>query len=158
MNLFEFMRTPPEERAGKKLELDVGDVPATAQDTLERLNKLGILTDTVLWNLIGQAPIDPAGLLAFCSTLGGFRFVPENFSAVKTLARDKETGVETAVMLVDVLSNDVIFLGKKGDSLVKLFSYSVAELQDAVKDSENREQALQTLLEDAIVRAVESVG
>ncbi len=105
-------------------ELDDATVAIRAQgpgavkavDNLRRLRRLELLTDDVVWSLIGQAPIDPHGLFALLQPLGAWAFSATDFCVIRVLAQKDKKPV--ALMRVDLLSDDVTFVVLRNGQLV----------------------------------------
>lgn len=88
-----------------------------AMDNLKRLRRLELLDDEVIWSLLGQAPIDPLGLYGAMKGMGVWAFSPLDFTVLQVLA--KRGGKPTAMMRLDLLSNDLTFVVLKTGLLVE---------------------------------------
>lgn len=155
VSLSEYQRSPNKEEL--QIIIDNKAISSATEDVFRKLERLGLLTEKVIMSLIAQAPIDPAGMLAFCSSLGGFEFIADNFAARKVLSRDKTTNEPTSAMMVDVLSNDIIFLVSQGGEFVVHKMLTLADVEKRLEGKENREEALQGLLETEIMNTMEAI-
>jgi hypothetical protein len=144
------------DKDGVVIVIDPKQISPGTEETLRKLNRLGLLNDKVLMSLVAQAPIDPAGMLSFCSSLGGWEFVTDNFSARKTLSKNTFSKEAMSYMMIDVLSNSIFFLIRSTEGLKTYAEYSVNDINERIKDSDNKEEALQRFIENEITKTVKA--
>jgi len=94
-----------------------GSDPPNAVEKLRHLDRLGLLTDEVVWALVGQAPIDPLGIYGAMKDVGVWAFSPIDFTVVQVLAKKGPKPV--ALMRLDLMSNDIVFVVLRGGQLVE---------------------------------------
>jgi hypothetical protein len=133
------------------LEVDAVTTPRVLEN-LRRLRRLDLLTDEVIWALVGQAPIDPLGLYGALKQRGVWAFSPLDFTVVQVLAKKGPTPV--AVMKVDLVSNDVVFVALEGGQLVAHASISRDELEAKLREPGCSEASILAWLKGYIDAAV----
>jgi len=103
------------EEGAVALEIAAATSPRVV-DNLRRLRRLDLLTDEVVWALVGQAPIDPLGLYGALKHRGVWAFSPLDFTVVQVLA--KKGPMPVAVMRIDLISNEMVFVALEAGQLV----------------------------------------
>jgi len=121
-------------------------------ENLRRLRRLDLLTDEVVWALVGQAPIDPLGLYGALKHHGVWAFSPIDFTVVQVLA--KKGALPVAAMRVDLLSNDVVFVALEGGQLVARASISRDQLEVKLREPGCSEAVVLAWLKGYIDEAV----
>ena len=121
-------------------------------ENLRRLRRLDLLTDEVVWALVGQAPIDPLGLYGALKNHGVWAFSPLDFTVVQVLA--KKGALPVAAMRVDLLSNDIVFVALEGGQLVARASISRDQLEAKVREPGCSEAVVLAWLQGYIDEAV----
>jgi hypothetical protein len=121
-------------------------------ENLRRLRRLDLLTDEVVWALVGQAPIDPLGLYGALKNRGAWAFSPLDFTVVQVLA--KKGALPVAAMRVDLLSNDIVFVALEAGQLVARASISRDQLESKLREPGCSETVVLAWLKGYIDEAV----
>lgn len=128
MNLKEFIIDPQT----SKLLLDGANCSNQATETLRKLERLDLLSDEAVFNLIAQAPIDPIGLYGMCKHFEDWVFQSEDFTVTKILAKKGDD--IAATMTIDLLSNRLLFLARQNGALLPVKVYEPDEILQNFKD------------------------
>jgi hypothetical protein len=94
-----------------------GAVPPPLLQMLRRLERLDLLRDEVVFGLLAQAPIDPIGLYGAMKAMGVWAFNVLDCTMTQVLA--KKGNEPVALMRLDLLSDDLVFVISKGGQLVE---------------------------------------
>lgn len=107
------------------LELTSKTGRESVKTNLRKLDRLGILCDEVIYTLLAQAPIDPAGVYQLCEPLGNWVFNPLNFSMARPVVSN---GEQVGSLEIDLLSSDMFFNRITDGKVVVAKSYNAEEL------------------------------
>lgn len=139
------------ENAGLQLRA-AGSVPLPFLEALKKLDRLDLLRDDVIMGLVGQAPIDPIGLYGAMRTMGVWAFNVFDFTMVQVLAKKGE--VPVALMRLDLLSDDLVFVVLKDGKLVEHSQVSADRMMAQMREPGMTESGLKAWLTDRIREAV----
>jgi len=109
-----------------------GSTPSKVIENLRRLHRLDLLTDEAIWSLVGQAPVDPLGVYGALRHWGVWAFSPLDFTVVQVLA--KKGAMPVAVMRVDLMSNEIVFVALERGQLVARARITPDQLEEKLRD------------------------
>lgn len=109
-----------------------GAVAPKVIDNFRRLERLGLLTGEVVLALLGQAPLDPIGVFGALKHTGVWAFNALDFTVVQVLAKKKD--VPVAVMRIDLISDDVVFVAMQKKQLVQVSGITAEEMEAKLKE------------------------
>jgi hypothetical protein len=109
-----------------------GAVAPKVIDNFRRLERLGLLTGEVVLALLGQAPLDPIGVYGALKHTGVWAFNALDFTVVQVLAKKKDMPV--AVMRIDLLSDDIVFVAMQKKQLVQVSGITADEMEAKMKE------------------------
>lgn len=96
-------------------------------ENMRRLERLGLLTEEVFLSIVASAPIDPHGLLrALQQHIPYWTFQPFNCTVLTVLAKVKDEPV--ALMQLDLVSDDIIFIARQKKQLVQVEALTADEV------------------------------
>jgi hypothetical protein len=133
------------------LEVAAATTPRVLEN-LRRLRRLDLLTDEVVWALVGQAPIDPLGVYGALKHRGVWAFSPLDFTVVQVLA--KKGAMPVAAMRVCLLSNDIVFIAMEAGQLVAHASLSRDQIEAKLREPGCTEATILAWLKGYIDEAV----
>jgi len=99
-----------DERFPVSLDLVLEELPTQqAVDNIKKMRRLGILSGDTLLSLVGQAPIDPIGLMAALLQVlpGKWVFSAIDFSMFRVVSKTPKGEVASALR-VDLIQGDVV--------------------------------------------------
>lgn len=149
-----YKRAEDTEGAGLKLRVPGAVLPTTIA-TLGKLDRLDLLTDEVIFALLGQANLDPLGLYGAMKSMGVWAFNAIDFTMVQVLAKTKD--VPVAVMRLDLFTDDLVFAVLKEGKLVEHETLTVDMLVAQLKEPGMTETGFKAWLVDHM-RAAAKVG
>ncbi len=123
---------------GEDLSAGTIEVPFTGMpspkvvDVLKRLDRLDLLSGEVILALLGQAPIDPLGVYGALKHTGVWAFSSLDCTMIQVLAKKKDTPV--ALMRIDLLSNDIIFVALQNKQLVEIATITATQMEDKLRE------------------------
>lgn len=96
-------------------------------ENMRRLERVGLLSEEVFLSIIASAPIDPHGLLrALQQYIPYWTFQPFNCTVITVLAKVKDLPV--ALMQLDLVSDDIVFIARQKKQLVQVATLSAEEV------------------------------
>ena len=116
----EFMGTPMPGGAGESVTVTLKSpmIPRALQK-LSHLERLGLLREEVLFSVIAAAPIDEHRVLRALRTyLTHWTFEASTCSVIAILAKERDAPV--ALMRLDLLTDDIIYVARQAGQLVEV--------------------------------------
>ena len=135
------------------LEVAAATTPRVLEN-LRRLRRLDLLTDEVVWALVGQAPIDPLGVYGALKPRGAWAFSPLDFTVVQVLA--KQGAMPVAAMRIDLLSNELVFVALEAGQLVVHARLPPEQLEAKLREPGCTEATILAWLQGYIDEAVQA--
>ncbi len=131
-----------------------GALPPRVIENLRHLHRLDLLTDEAVLSLIGQAPIDPVGVFGALKGIGAWAFQGMDFTVVRVLAKDGSLPI--ALMRIDLLSDDIVFVALKNKQLVEHSRISSEEMVAKFREPGATEKGIMAWIEEKANAAVEA--
>lgn len=154
VGLKEFIRAANDNARGDvTLALAGGAATPKLLENLRRLDRLNLLTEEVIFSYLAQAPVDPFGIYgALRERFSAWEFQPLDCTVITVLAKVKDEPV--AVMRLDLLSDDIVFIARQKRKLVQVDTAPAEEVLAILRQESATADAVWHYFESKIRRAI----
>ena len=154
IGLKEFLRAA-NDNSSEEAVLTLSGSAATPKllENLRRLDRLGLLTEEVVFSYLAQAPVDPLGIYgALRERIPDWQFQALDCTVLTILAKVKDEPV--AAMRLDLMSDDIIFIARQGRKLVQVDQAPAEEVLAVMRARAATPDAVWQYFDQKIRRAV----